>query len=236
MKTIAIFGDARFELGSVFQRQRADGRPLEIHDFTRSGCDASEGLWILRQNREILLECDDVVLAFGLRDWAFDWAEVADEPYTCHEADVPMSDFLAAYRRMIWEIKGAGAHPILLTLPELDGSRYLSRVARELDAEAILDFLGGDEEILSRWQEDYSNMICLLAAESRCRLIDLRKALAAKGDPARFLAPNGLTLNEAGREVLVEQIGALLAEKSLSKRVLTISSRMPGIAAAVQTI
>ena len=79
-------------------------------------------------------------------------------------------------------------------------------------------------------------MICLLAAESRCRLIDLRKALAAKGDSARFLAPNGLTLNEAGREVLVEQIGALLAEKSLSRRVLTISSRMPGIAAAVPAI
>ena len=196
MKTIAIFGDARFELGSVFQRQRADGRPLEIHDFTRSGCDASEGLWILRQNREILLECDDVVLAFGLRDWAFDWAEVADEPYTCHEADVPMSDFLAAYRRMIWEIKGAGAHPILLTLPELDGSRYLSRVARELDAEAILDFLGGDEEILSRWQEDYSNMICLLAADPAANYLVELFPEAVMQQPVFYRA-----LDTAGREI-----------------------------------
>ena len=86
MKTIAIFGDARFELGSVFQRQRADGRPLEIHDFTRSGCDASEGLWILRQNREILLECDDVLyMALGV---ASDQEGNLDNVLFCYDIDL----------------------------------------------------------------------------------------------------------------------------------------------------
>lgn len=236
MRTIAIFGDARYELGTALQRQYPDGALAAVHDFTRNGCDASEGLWTLRQNRDVLKECGDVYLAFGLSDWAFDWAVVADEPYICHEAKVPMTDFLAACRRMIAEVKAAGCRPVLMTPPPLDARRYLSRAANDLDFESILDFLGGDETILAKWQEDYSNMLCLLAAETRCPLIDLRRAIAGQGDPAAFLSENGLTLNEAGRGILLHQLTALTAEKPLGKRVLAISSRMPGRIVAAQTL
>ncbi|PWS21688.1 SGNH/GDSL hydrolase family protein, partial [Enterococcus faecium] len=71
--------------------------------------------------------------------------------------------------------------PILMTLPPLHAKRYFEFITRNgLIKDNILQFLGGDVEMIYRWQERYSNTISRIAAETGSHIIDVRDSFLAE--------------------------------------------------------
>jgi acyl-CoA thioesterase-1 len=127
----------------------------------------------------------------------------AREPDRQHEARVPIEDFRKNLLLLINKVRSLGARPLLITPPPLDAQRYFNWVTKNLNAEAVLSFLG-DVQHIYRWQERYANAVRDIAAQTQCDLFDLRDSFLVQHDLASFLCIDGIHPNAKGHQLIAE--------------------------------
>lgn len=203
-----IFDEARGRYAIARERwsvqvQEALGITVKTH--ARMGATSADGLDDLMDKAEIAGSL--IAIEFGGNDCDLNWPEIAQDPNRPHEARVPLEAFVRNLEQFIAKVRKLGARPLLITPPPLDAQRYFEWVTRNLNAEAVLAYLG-DVQHIYRWHERYANAIRDVARQTKCELFDLRDAFLAQHNLPSFLCIDGIHPNEKGH--------ALIARAALS--------------------
>ena len=112
---------------------------------------------------------------------------------------------------MVQSLQASGIQPVLMTLPPLDASRYLSFIGRlGSDTGRILRWLG-DVQMIYRWQEMYSNAVVRLADRLRLPLADVRSEFLSRRDYGSLIARDGIHLTQPGYELVFATLGKTLS-------------------------
>jgi len=184
--------------------EREDG--LSVNNFTRYGYTVEKGYRMLTK-QQAKLKCGDLVLLeFGGNDCDFDWAAIAAEPSGVFEAKTPLPQFLTVYERMIRELLALETRPILLNLPPIEPHRYCRHISRDINANNILTWLGGDANYIYRWHEMYSVALTSLGASLGVPVIDIRTPFLKEIHYGDFLCADGIHPNEKGQFLIYQAV------------------------------
>ena len=100
----------------------------------------------------------------------------------------------------------AGVQPVLMTLPPIDGRRYLDYICSSgLSRERILQWLG-DEGRIYRHQELYSDTVASFAMSEGLPLIDVRRRFLPLRDLPQMIAADGIHLTMSGYRQLFDAL------------------------------
>ena len=93
-----------------------------------------------------------------------------------------------------------------MTLPPIDGARYLDYICREgLDRQRILRWLG-DEGRIYRHQELYSDTVASFAMREGLPLIDVRRRFLPLRELPQMIAADGIHLTMQGYRQLFDTL------------------------------
>lgn len=184
-----------------------------VKNYSKFGATVTKGLETMRKHTDELSRYDYVALEFGGNDCDFNWAQVAQEPQADHQPNTPMTLFLQRYRELVREIRKAGGHPVMVSLPPIDAKRYFEWISRGLNGSNILKWLG-DVEHIYRWHEMYNLAVCRLAAEMEVPFVDVSSAFLAMRNYQELICEDGIHPNAKGQQLLCNIIRNTLQEVS----------------------
>ena len=143
------------------------------------------------------------VLEFGGNDCDMPWRDISEAPGGEHLPNTSLADFRKALAGLVGRVKAAGMRPVLITPPPLIADRYFKWVSRNLNAEAILSYLG-DVQFMYRWQERYAAAVRDVAQGTGAGLLDLRDVFLDHGAIGDYFCIDGIHPNERGHRLLYE--------------------------------
>ena len=209
-KTLVIFGDSiakgvmfqdgRYHLCRAHDFDALAQQGVEVRNFAKMGACTDTGLAIAKKRLE---SCRDaqVLLFFGGNDCDFDWQAVSDHPDGVHLPKIPAEQFLENYRALMDLVRQTASQVWLSSLVPLEAHRFLDHVSQGRSRENILTWLGDTDHIF-RWQEYYNDLVCKLARELSCPLLELRPEFLK--DPAfpALLSMDGIHPTQKGHDVI----------------------------------
>ncbi len=211
-RTIGIWGDSILK-GVIFDDLKAGyallkdncvqiaARALGIAVVNRSrfGSTVDKGLQQLERALADGLDCDAVLLEYGGNDCDFDWTAVSADPDRAHTPKTPMPAFEAGLKRMIELLLAHGIQPVLMSLPPIDGVRYLEfLIARgKLDRANMLRFLGSPQRIY-QYQEAYSLAVTRIAHATGSLYVPVREEFLLRRTTVDTLCSDGIHPNATG--------------------------------------
>lgn len=176
---------------------------LSIQNKSHFGATCLNGEKLLDRLLSRGLRYDAVVMDFGGNDCNYDWAAIASDPAGEHVPAVPLPEFTEHYRGLIRKVKSYGMVPILTTLPPLVPDKFFSWWCRELDQEAVRQWLGCISNIYAH-QEYYSHCVERLAREERVMLVDIRRAFLENGHLETLMCVDGTHPNSSGQALITK--------------------------------
>lgn len=194
----------------ALQLEKALGVPIENHACM--GATIADGLKDLAENE--IVTGSLIAIEYGGNDCDLNWEEVAKEPERDHAAKTPLPAFCRMLKQFIKQVRLLGARPLLITPPPLDAQRYFSWVTRNLDADAILSYLG-DVQHIYRWQERYAIAVRDVAQQENCEVFDLRDAFLAQRDVSDLICIDGIHPNKKGHALITR--AALMQDRRYFK-------------------
>lgn len=216
MSKLLIFGDSILK-GVTFSDalgkyrlckpdySRLEEEGLEVTNLSKMGATIDYCDKILKEE---LSEYDDdsiVLFEYGGNDCDHPWREISEAPEGEHYAVNPHSTFESKYKSCIEYAKSMGAKVLISNLVPLDSSRYMEWISKGLKKEEILKWLG-DEAMLYRWHESYSNLIERLARGLGATLVDLRGAFLTKHSFAELISRDGIHPTEDGHKLICDTV------------------------------
>lgn len=215
-RTIGIWGDSILK-GVIFDDIKAGyallkdncvqitAKALGISVVNRSrfGSTVDKGLKQLEKALYDGLDCDAVLLEYGGNDCDFDWAAVSADPTRAHAPQTPMPAFEAGLARMVELLSARGIQPVLMSLPPIDGPRYLEfLIARgKLDRANMLRFLGSPQRIY-QYQEAYSLAVTRIAHRTGSLYVPVREEFLLRMSTEDTLCSDGIHPNAAGHALM----------------------------------
>lgn len=179
---------------------------LNIDNYCMMGSTITKGLSILERHTSKIKQYKNVFLEFGGNDCDYNWSAISEQPTLDHHCNTPIDQFLVQYEKMIQLIRASGGNPIMLTLPPLSADRYFNWISRKLNKDHILRWLGGDVNLIYRWQELYNAQVSMLASRLSVPLIDIRSAFLIQPKYDQFICEDGIHPNERGYELIYKTI------------------------------
>ena len=114
---------------------------------------------------------------------------------------------------MLQKLRDQSVQPVLMSLPPIDPRRYLNFICRNgLDRSAILRWLG-DEDMIYRHQELYSDTVTELAYANSVPLIHVRQAFLADHHMNDMLSADGIHMTMEGYGKLFDTLADWLRPK-----------------------
>ena len=185
-----------FHLAEVMARYPTER--LEVVNRAKMGSTISKGLSLVEHDVQRGMGARWALVAYGGNDSDFDWARIAADPEGEHKPRTELPEFLAKLKRTVAELVQAGVQPVLMTLPPIDGKRYLDYICSSgLSRERILQWLG-DEGRIYRHQELYSDTVASFAMSEGLPLIDVRRRFLPLRDLPQMIAADGIHLTMSG--------------------------------------
>ena len=157
------------------------------------------------QNNLELFKNSDVLLSFGGNDCNYNWKEVSQNPKEDHLPFVTPENFKSTYINCINSLKKFNANVFITNLVPIDSKNYFNWISKNLNSNNILEWLG-DEHVLYRWHEHYSNIINEISNKCKCPLIDIRNPFLEIHKYKQFLCIDGIHPNINGYEFLQEKL------------------------------
>ncbi len=196
-----VRGTYRRLTGSCADRM-VEPQGLQVLNKSRFGWTIDRGLIQLEKSLKDGLSCDAVLLEYGGNDCDFDWEAVAAAPNDDHQPLTPLARFISTLKEMTGKVKDAGAAPVLMSLPPLDGERYFNfLVARGIDRQGLMTFLG-DVQAIYRHHEAYSLAITGLAVETGSLYVPIREAFLASRRMPELICSDGIHPNAKGHALM----------------------------------
>ena len=211
MKKLMIFGDSMIK-GVTYNGQsyhlcqehdfdtlRAQG--VTVENNAKMGATIDAGL---KQLDRKLGSCDGdttVLFCFGGNDCDFDWQAVSDHPEEAHLPKIPAEQFLENYRALMDLVRQTASRVWISSLVPLEAHRFLDHVSQGRSRENILTWLGDTDRIF-RWQEYYNDLVCKLARELSCPLLELRPEFLKHPAFPALLSMDGIHPTQKGHDVI----------------------------------
>lgn len=152
---------------------------------------------------EHMIAGDIAVIEFGGNDSDMHWDEVAQAPDMEHEALSELGEYKLALIKLVERFREAGMCPVIVSPLPIDAVRYCKWASRDLDADAILRYLGDDNQMY-RWQERYAYAARDVAYETGARLLDVRTRFLESRRFTTLFCVDGIHLNADGHKMMYD--------------------------------
>ena len=179
---------------------------LDIINLSRFGCTLPKGLQIAQKNAETLKD-SEVFVSYGGNDSDFRWPEIAEDPDAAHDPNTPLSTFASTFDSLISFLKKEVSQVFLLNLPPIDPERYFAFIAKGLNKENILKWLGGSVKGIYFGQEMFSQQVSDIALKWNLPLIDIRTPFLMRRNPSDLLCSDGIHPNREGQQLIYKTVG-----------------------------
>ncbi|MEA4822510.1 MAG: SGNH/GDSL hydrolase family protein [Clostridiaceae bacterium] len=185
--------------------------PIKVTNRSKFGCTIDRGISMVMDALKRNEPMKYAIVEFGGNDCDFDWTRVSEEPDIPHIPNTELSRFKLLYQDAVRALMDRGIKPILMTLPPLDASRYLSWITKNgLSRDRILQFLG-DTQRIYRFQELYSNAVASVAIKMNCAIVDVRSAFLSSWDFSKLMCIDGIHPNAEGQKVIINEFRKVFA-------------------------
>jgi len=200
-------GRYRFHAGQFLEKYGVSGEQLV--NRASFGATADKGAKKLTADLAAGQVGEYTLLEFGGNDCNFNWQQVADAPADAHEPYASLEQFTATMEQMVHAVRAAGSQPLLMSLPPIDGEKYLDHIAAAGPSKSsILAWLGGSSHMIYRFQEMYSLAIVRLAEKLGVPCLDVRSAFLCRHDYDSLISRDGIHPSFAGYDLIFSQIFA----------------------------
>ena len=200
-----------FHLPEVMAQYPSDR--LEVVNRAKMGATVTKGLALVEHDVQRGMDARWALVAYGGNDSDFDWEAVAAAPEQDHLPRTTLPEFTEKLHCAVTALKSAGVQPVLMSLPPIDPRRYLNFICRNgLDRSAILRWLG-DEDMIYRHQELYSDTVTELAYANSVPLIHVRQAFLADHHMNDMLSADGIHMTMEGYGKLFDTLADWLGPK-----------------------
>ena len=200
-----------FHLPEVMAQYPSDR--LEVVNRAKMGATVTKGLALVEHDVQRGMDARWALVAYGGNDSDFDWEAVAAAPEQDHLPRTTLPEFTEKLHCAVTALKSAGVQPVLMSLPPIDPRRYLRFICRNgLDRNAIMRWLG-DEDMIYRHQELYSDTVTELAYANGVPLIHVRQAFLADHHMNDLLSADGIHLTMDGYGKLFDTLADWLRPK-----------------------
>lgn len=185
---------------------------LDVKNNTKFGLTAPKARNLMMNELGKGAEAEMAILEFGGNDCDFNWAEVSERPLDEHQPHTTLEDFKKCITDMVQSLRNHGITPVLMNLPPIHSEKYFAWISRNLNPQAILQWLG-DKELIYRHHECYSLTVMNLAKNLSCDIIDVRQPFLLKRDYYHYLCEDGIHPNERGHEIMNLAVSEYLQSK-----------------------
>lgn len=186
---------------------------VQVTSRAKMGATVSKGLSLVQHDVQRSLAADYALLCYGGNDSDYDWAAIAAAPAGEHRPRTLPEIFRRTLEQLVALLRQQGVQPVLMSLPPVDPKRYLDFICRGgLDKSAILRWLG-DEGMIYRHQELYSDMVTEVAYETGTPLIPVRQMFLTDHHMSDLIAPDGIHLTMEGYGRLFDTLADWLRQR-----------------------
>ena len=179
---------------------------LEIRNLARFGGTIDQGMGLVERHKELVSDSKYCVIEYGGNDCSYHWSDISADPKSVHKPLTMLDDFHTQYSRLIDTLKQNGTRPVLLSLPLIDSERYFNHISKGLNAQNILEWLGGDVDFIGHWHDMYNMAVWGLGAEKRIPVIDITSPFLKRKDYRDYLCSDGIHPNEEGHRLIADVI------------------------------
>ena len=148
----------------------------------------------------------------------YNWREFAINPGGHHEPKIDLVAYKALYVNKIAQARAHGQEPVLVSLPIMDENRYFAYITRGMSMQErknLLYWLGGKTERLRNIHAIYNLALFRLASTQCVHIIDITSPMLASAHYEQLLESDGVTLSEAGQELVDNELASLVSRFSL---------------------
>lgn len=192
------------ENACVCAAARVLGLPCINH--ARFGMTSEKGLHVMEREAAQNAAGEIAVIGFGGNDIDFDWADITATPTQQHLPHTAPQRYAQNIAAMVQLARTRGMVPVLLSLPPIDGERYLAWVSKdEASRQSILRWLGSPQTIYDR-HAHYNDILLRQAHCLGCTVVDVRSAFLAQPDYRALLCADGIHPNEAGHALMQQTL------------------------------
>ena len=224
MRNVIIYGDSllkatvpdeslkyHFYLPEIMARYPSDR--VQVTNRAKMGATVAKGLSLVEHDASRGLAADYALVCYGGNDSDYDWSAIAADPKADHRPHTEPETFRRTLSDILSLLYRQGVQPVLMSLPPIDPRRYLSFICRGgLDRSAIMQWLG-EEDMIYRHQELYSDTVTELAYTSGTPLIHVRQAFLADHHMNSLLSADGIHLTMDGYGKLFDTLADWLRSK-----------------------
>ena len=217
MSTIYLYGDSllkatmpdegfRYHFHLDQLAQRYTGSSLTMVNRAKMGATVAKGQALIAHDLQRDLPAQMALVGYGGNDCDYCWQQVEENPEGEHKPRTELGTYLQAMGRMAKDLLSRGIQPVLMTLPPIDAHRYLDFICRGgLSRERIMRWLG-EEQMIYRHQELYSDAVAHLAREENLPLIPVREVFLSEHHLQQLIAADGIHLTMPGYQRLFDTI------------------------------
>ena len=127
-----------FHINEVMQRYQT--KLVEVVNRSKMGATIRKGLSLVRHDLDRGLEARYALVSYGGNDSDFDWAAIDADPEADHRPNTELPEFADTLHETLDALRQGGVQPVMMTLPPIDGERYLDFLCRDnLRRDRILD-------------------------------------------------------------------------------------------------
>ena len=215
-----------------FLPRLAEKYDLAVTNRSRFGCTIDRGYAMLQKDLQEKTPCQIALVEYGGNDCDFDWKAIAADPTGEHKPKTSIESFVKTLETMAENLLQRNIQPLLMTLPPVDASRYLSFICRDgLNRANIIQWLGGGEQMIYRYQELYSAAIMKLALRRRFPVVDVRSYFLDKHNYGDLISADGIHPSEAGYALIHrafdDYLQGAMAERSVPGGRRRLAARGP---------
>lgn len=179
---------------------------VQVKNYSKMGCTSVSALDIMNrcgENKGAI-----AAIEFGGNDSDLNWKSVSENPNVFHEAAVSIEEYSKSLKKMIAGLRQKCMRPVVVTPLPVVPDRYFQKITENLDANAIMHYLG-NEFTIYRWQERYAHAAFQTAREEKCPVFDLRGLFLNRLDFESLMCADGIHPNEKGHGVIAEAVKKL---------------------------
>ena len=209
-KGVVLTGNRYTILESSYMNILSNELDLFVENYGKFGCTVTYGSSVIDRHSESIAASDFTFIEYGGNDCDFDWMKIADAPSDRHTPKTVLDSFVEQVRNLVDKVRELGSKPVLVSLPPILSDMYFSffcNLMTEQQKSNVLNWLGGDVGIISRWHESYNRALFEVARQAQVDILDITTPFDTfRGDLKALYCSNDIHPNAAGHKLIAESI------------------------------
>lgn len=230
--TVNVYGDSVLK-GIIYDEEKGKYVPghgtalaairdmfdFEIRNYSKFGATVDVIRRLIESDLEKGYGCDIAVLELGGNDCDYDWAAISADPKGRHLPKIPIHEYEEKLEELVSFLIRSGIKPVIASIPPIDAEKYLDYICRNgLDKDNIVSWMGGDPQLISRWQELYSSVNERVAYRYGLQICDCRTPFLGKKCYKSLMCADGIHPTKKGQMLIAASIYRFLMQNYPSSR------------------